>query len=900
MNSPLPSGTGGPAPGSQWLVCCSPERTLVARRQEGGETRLVKIFERGSTADAEQEAYWARNLAQPGVVRYLDAGLDPVTRKPCVTMEFAEGENLEQHIAQHGPLPSGHAADLVVQVARVLEDFHKTPRPEAPDGVVHRDIKPANVLYTTGAEEPGRDRASSALLLDLEHTVPILRSDSARTAPTSPGFTGGTHGYSPPESYVGTYPQPAFDIFGLGATFFFVLTGCPAFSQVDPETTANLVCKGSPRVHLLRGQPAAIQQLIANCLSMNPRQRPQATDVVATLTDFLASRTPEDSVLDQALQAIQAGKFDVGHQFLADPDAEMEAVRREELLALAARRLRLMMSCGAPETTIPGKVSDDALVAAADDIAHELPRLTSFLRRFPHHSIALAEKQRLAKAGYELLSRVPPRVADLKLAAQFEEAKSVLQAAGAAAGAIVRVPLLQDRHLDTPIPGPLLRNPGQLLKQSLEDVDRAESAHAKLMQRLDEAERRLDLDLAESVVEECTAVYGGASGVVATLKDRLHRLEFYLRRLAVPQITLDQLHDMLELCGREHHLDRVKALSRLCEERTMSATSTGSSKIGVRGLLETMSRFVSDFPNARNAVAEGEAALRTAMEHMTRAAWDHVADAEDKLEKIPIPIRPVQKILNRLDSIRLLESFLDLPDRSRELLQDEIEGVRMRLDQARTTRDNIARGAREAMDKGHLTTALFDMARAVDHFEDEAGDRTEGHLAEQLEEAKRLKQELQTATEQNQRLASMYVELLDEDHSPAARRIELLRNRMVILRTLVEILGLEKGKHYLADQREVTLNLVQELSEEGERQLDRASDSETEHNIAAQTLESLQECVSNSSQEIGGRTAQTIRAWRDRVDVDPAKWEAHAPGTANRGSRNLAQAITALVRRLWH
>ena len=93
MNSPLPSGTGGPSPDSQWLVCCSPERTLVARLQ-GGETRLVKIFERGSAADAEREAFLARTLAQPGVVRYLDAGLDPVTRKPCVTMEFAEGENL--------------------------------------------------------------------------------------------------------------------------------------------------------------------------------------------------------------------------------------------------------------------------------------------------------------------------------------------------------------------------------------------------------------------------------------------------------------------------------------------------------------------------------------------------------------------------------------------------------------------------------------------------------------------------------------------------------------------------------------------------------------------------------------------------------------------------------------
>ena len=898
MNSPLPSGTGGPSPDSQWLVCCSPERTLVARLQ-GGETRLVKIFERGSAADAEREAFLARTLAQPGVVRYLDAGLDPVTRKPCVTMEFAEGENLEQHVAQHGPLPSYLAAELVLQVVRVLEDFHKTPRPNAPHGVVHRDIKPANVLYS---QEPARadpEVVHKALLLDLEHAVAILHPDELRTAPTSPGFAGGTHGYSPPESYVGAYPQPAFDIFGLGATFFFVLTGCPAYSQVDPVTTANLVCTGSPRLHLLRGQPPILQQLIANCLAMNPRGRPTAADVAATLSEFLAARTPVDNILDQALQAIQAGKFDVGHQFLVDPEGEIAGARREELLALAARRLRLMMTCGAPEATTPAQVDDEALAAAADDIAHRLPNLTSFLRRFPHHPIAIEEKRRLAKAGYELLSRVPPKVAELKLAARFEDAKAVLEAATAAAGAIVRVPLLQDRRLDNPIPGPLLRNPGQLLKQSLEDVDRAETTHEKLMERLDAAERELDLAGAESVVEECTAVYGGASGVVATLKDRLHRLEFYLRRLAVPQSTLDRLHEMLELAGREHHLDRVDALSRLCEERTMSVSSTEASKIGIRGLLETMNRFVSDFPNVRGAVADGEAALRTAMEHMTRSAWDHVVDAEDKLNKVPIPIRPVQKILNRLDSIRLLESFVDLPDRSRELLQDEIEAVRMRLDQARTTRDNIARGARAAMDKGHLTTALFDMARAVDHFEDETGDRTEGQLAEQLEEAKRLKQDLETAAEQNQRLATQYVELLEQEHNPAARRIKLLRNRMAVLGTLVEILGLEKGKHYRADQREVTLNLVQELSEEGENQLATASDPETEHRIAVETLESLRDCVSNSPQEIGGRTAQTIGAWRDRVEEDPTTWEAPAPERTGRRPLSLARAVTALVRCFW-
>src|SRR5690606_32621190 len=147
------------------------------------------------------------------------AGLDPVTGKPCVTMEYCRGTNLELHVAQQGPLAAGQATRAMYQLARVLDDFHTAARPDLPFGVVHRDIKPANVLLSRMP-----DGGIELVLIDLEHVIP--RADPAREeAPTSMEFTGGTHGYSPPESYLGTYPHPGFDVFGLGATFYFLLTG---------------------------------------------------------------------------------------------------------------------------------------------------------------------------------------------------------------------------------------------------------------------------------------------------------------------------------------------------------------------------------------------------------------------------------------------------------------------------------------------------------------------------------------------------------------------------------------------------------------------------------------------------------------------------------------------------
>ena len=151
----------------QWLVHCSPERTLVARRHEGATT-LVKIFERGSLIEAQEEAELAAHLSQPGVVTYIDAMLDPLTNKPCVRMEFFEGVNLERQIAESGPMTSQEGARLMRTLTKVLADFHVTSRPIAPHGIAHRDVKPANVFLV---REP--DTTMRPVLIDLEHAIAL-------------------------------------------------------------------------------------------------------------------------------------------------------------------------------------------------------------------------------------------------------------------------------------------------------------------------------------------------------------------------------------------------------------------------------------------------------------------------------------------------------------------------------------------------------------------------------------------------------------------------------------------------------------------------------------------------------------------------------------------------------
>src|SRR5690606_4975668 len=135
-------------------------------------------------------------------------------------------------------------------------------------------------------------------------------------------------------------------------------------------------------------------------------------------------------------------------------------------------------------------------------------------------------------------------------------------------------------------------------------------------------------------------------------------------------------------------------------------------------------------------------------------------------------------LVARLDRIVQLDALADTEAVSRPALLDRVEAVRTRVEQARAERDRMTRGAQEAMDRGHLTTAIYDMARAVDRFGADAGGGT--GLAEQFEEAKRRKRELEEALERNHALAARYGDLLAEP-AGSPMRIATLQEREHVL-----------------------------------------------------------------------------------------------------------------------
>ena len=145
-----------------------------------------------------------------------------------LVMEYVEGRNLEEEIAvRGGPLPEGLIIDIARQLCDVLAYLHGSTPP-----VVYRDMKPSNVMLTP----KGR-----VVLVDFG----IARLfKSARK-----GTMIGTLGFAPPEQYQGVV-DPRSDIYSLGATLHYVLTGrdpekFPPFSfppirDLRPEVSTNL------------------------------------------------------------------------------------------------------------------------------------------------------------------------------------------------------------------------------------------------------------------------------------------------------------------------------------------------------------------------------------------------------------------------------------------------------------------------------------------------------------------------------------------------------------------------------------------------------------------------------------------------------------------------------------
>ena len=241
----------------------------------------VKVLPLGQSDNSQIAARFRREakavgrLDHPNIVRALDARVTDGTR--ILVMELVSGLDLAELVHHVGPLAVADACALIRQAAQGLDCAHR-------HGLVHRDIKPSNLMLSD---------AGLVKMLDLG--LARFREDTAQGDTTVDGQALGTPDYMAPEQVSDSHSADIrADLYSLGCTLYFLLTGGPPFGGPDYRTafdkmTAH-VHQPSPSVQDLRNDvPNALASVLNRLMAKAPEDRyATPADVVDALEPFAA------------------------------------------------------------------------------------------------------------------------------------------------------------------------------------------------------------------------------------------------------------------------------------------------------------------------------------------------------------------------------------------------------------------------------------------------------------------------------------------------------------------------------------------------------------------------------------------------------------------------------------
>ncbi|MEU8262209.1 protein kinase [Micromonospora sp. NPDC048999] len=214
-------------------------------------------------ATIQREARAAARLTHPHVTQvydYAEATLPDGSLVPYLVMELVEGHTLADRLAG-GPLAWPEAIRLAGQVAAALAAAHRI-------GVVHRDIKPGNVMLTeTGAKV-------------LDFGIATLAGPRHPLAGQTGELLMGTPAYFAPERMKPGPPNPASDVYALGALLYRTLTGRAPLPVQTWQDVLDVQARQPPVPPLhIPGLPADLAELTMACLRVDPDRRPSAAQL---------------------------------------------------------------------------------------------------------------------------------------------------------------------------------------------------------------------------------------------------------------------------------------------------------------------------------------------------------------------------------------------------------------------------------------------------------------------------------------------------------------------------------------------------------------------------------------------------------------------------------------------
>jgi serine/threonine-protein kinase len=256
---------------------------MVYRAEHVGLRRIVAIkvlhSELVSDSDArarfEREARAAAAMTSHHCVAILD--VDRMEGgAPYIVLEHVDGSTLHDLVVSNGPLSIAEVVAYARPICAALGEAHAL-------GIVHRDLKPANVM-----------RASNGVIkvLDFGLALGLPSGPLSGSSVTSGHRLVGSPNFIAPEQIVSPSTVDArADIWALGGTLFFLLTGRPPFQASNVYLlTARILGDPTPHVHEARRDvPPMLSAIVARCLAREPASRFPTMRAVAEALRGIAS-----------------------------------------------------------------------------------------------------------------------------------------------------------------------------------------------------------------------------------------------------------------------------------------------------------------------------------------------------------------------------------------------------------------------------------------------------------------------------------------------------------------------------------------------------------------------------------------------------------------------------------
>jgi serine/threonine protein kinase len=248
-----------------------------------------------------------------------------------IAMEFIPGKSLYRVVQEGGPLTVAHAARLFAEVAAALEYAHAK-------GLIHRDMKPSNVMVTPN---------DHAKVLDLGLAFEQGEKGDIQVV-GGYGYIVGTMDYiSPEQSLDPTNVDARSDIYSLGCTLYYALSGQPPFpgGTSGEKRQRHRAEEPAPLGQLRLGLPLAFVDLVHRFMAKDPAVRPPTARVVreellawAKEDTTLPMDRPGDTNYRIAIAALKEGSAD--GDFLDEIPAAQVAGDVEETPFVAAGATR--------------------------------------------------------------------------------------------------------------------------------------------------------------------------------------------------------------------------------------------------------------------------------------------------------------------------------------------------------------------------------------------------------------------------------------------------------------------------------------------------------------------------------------------------------------------------------